>query len=76
MDLTVAPNPFFWSADAVRSFYATLSDAPVARVVLGELVCSKRLPFWQDEIPQAVDSLQAGRQAGGLDLACADHAEA
>lgn len=60
MDLTVAPNPFFWSADAVRSFYATLSDAPVARVVLGELVCSKRLPFWQDEIPQAVDSLQAG----------------
>ncbi|PZX42039.1 collagenase-like PrtC family protease [Roseinatronobacter thiooxidans] len=60
MDLTVAPNPFFWSADAVRSFYATLSDAPVARVVLGELVCSKRLPFWQDEIPLAVDSLQAG----------------
>jgi collagenase-like PrtC family protease len=60
MDLTVAPNPFFWSADAVRSFYATLCDAPVARVVLGELVCSKRLPFWQDEIPQAVESLQAG----------------
>lgn len=60
MDLTVAPNPFFWRADAVRSFYAVLANAPVARVVLGELVCSKRLPFWQDEIPQAVASLQAG----------------
>ncbi|ATX67751.1 ubiquinone anaerobic biosynthesis protein UbiV [Roseinatronobacter bogoriensis] len=60
MDLTVAPNPFFWNAEAVRCFYAGLADAPVARVVLGELVCSKRLPFWQDEIPQAIAALQAG----------------
>ncbi|MDD7972318.1 ubiquinone anaerobic biosynthesis protein UbiV [Roseinatronobacter alkalisoli] len=60
MDLTVAPNPFFWNADTVRSFYSTLACAPVARVVLGELVCSKRLPFWQGEIPQAIDNLQAG----------------
>lgn len=59
MDLSVAPNPFFWNATAVRDFYAQLAGAPVARVVLGELVCSKRLPFWQDEIPQAIETLQA-----------------
>ena len=60
MDLTIAPNPFFWNAEAVRRFYGGLSDAPVARVVIGELVCSKRLPFWQGEIPRAIEALQAG----------------
>ncbi len=59
MDLTVGPNPFFWSVEAVRDFYACLARAPVARVVLGELVCSKRLPFWQDEIPGAIETLRA-----------------
>ena len=59
MDLTVGPNFFFWDAAAVREFYACVTAAPVARVVLGEVVCSKRLPFWQDEIPQAVEILLA-----------------
>lgn len=59
MDLTVGPNFFFWQAEAVRAFYAGLAQSPVARVVLGELVCSKRLPFWQDEIPGAVETLLA-----------------
>ncbi len=59
MDLTVGPNFFFWPAEAVRGFYAMLADAPVSRVVLGELVCSKRLPFWQGEIPGAVETLLA-----------------
>lgn len=59
MDLTVGPNPFFWSADSVRGFHARLAQAPVARVAVGEWVCSKRLPFWQDEIPQAVETLRA-----------------
>lgn len=70
MDLTVGPNAFFWSAEAVRSFYAGLADAPVARVVIGEWVCSKRLPFWQDEIPQAVETLQAaGKEVAVTSLA-------
>ncbi len=60
MDLTVGANQFFWNAETVRSFYTDLSTAPVSRVVLGELVCSKRLPFWQDEIPGAVETLQDG----------------
>lgn len=70
MDLTIAPNPFFWSAESVRRFYAGLAEAPVARVVIGELVCSKRLPFWQSEIPQAVELLQAaGKQVALTSLA-------
>ena len=70
MDLTVGPNAFFWSAQSVRAFYAALAAAPVARVVIGEWVCSKRLPFWQQEIPQAIETLQnAGKQVAITSLA-------
>ena len=70
MDLTVGPNFFFWQAEAVRAFYAGLAQSPVARVVLGELVCSKRLPFWQDEIPGAVETLlAAGKEVAVTSLA-------
>lgn len=70
MDLTVGPNQFFWKAETVRSFYQELATAPVARVVLGELVCSKRLPFWQDEIPGAVETLlRAGKDVAITSLA-------
>jgi collagenase-like PrtC family protease len=70
MDLTVGPNAFFWTAEAVRASYAALADAPVARVVIGEWVCSKRLPFWQDEIPGAVAALQAaGKEVALTSLA-------
>lgn len=70
MDLTVGPNPFFWDAEGLRRFYADLAGAPVARVVLGELVCSKRLPFWQDEIPAAVEVLaRAGKAVAITSLA-------
>lgn len=70
MDLTVGPNPFFWSADKVRAFYASLAGTPAARVVLGEVVCSKRLPFWQSEIPLAVETLlAAGKQVAVSSLA-------
>jgi collagenase-like PrtC family protease len=70
MDLTVGPNFFFWQAEAVRAFYASVAETPVARVVLGELVCSKRLPFWQDEIPGAVETLlAAGKEVAVTSLA-------
>ena len=58
MDLTIGPNAFFWTAEAVRAFYRAVAASPVSRVVVGEWVCSKRLPFWQDEIPGAVEALQ------------------
>lgn len=66
MELTVGPNQFFWSADRWAALYNDLADAPVNRVVLGELVCSKRLPFYQDRIPDAVSTLQAAGKSVAL----------
>lgn len=57
MELTVGPNPFFWSSKRWAALYTDLASAPVDRVVLGELVCSKRLPFYQDRIPEAISTL-------------------
>lgn len=58
MQLTVGPNQFFWAADAWAGFYRQIANAPVDRVVLGEQVCSKRLPFFQKHIPDAIEVLQ------------------
>lgn len=70
MDLTIGPNQFFWPAATVRDFYRDMAATPAARVVLGELVCSKRLPFWQDEIPGAIEALQAaGKEVAVTTLA-------
>ena len=63
MDLTIGPIAFFWSADRVRDFYRMVAESPARRVTIGEAVCSKRLPFWQQEIPGAIDILlAAGKQ--------------
>lgn len=70
MDLTVGPNQFFWAADRWSEFYDDLANAPVSRVVLGELICSKRLPFYQDRIPEAVTTLiEAGKEVALTSLA-------
>jgi collagenase-like PrtC family protease len=70
MDLTVGPNHFFWDAATVRGFYRGLAAGPVSRVVLGEVVCSKRLPFWQDEIAPAAEGLiAAGKDVAITSLA-------
>lgn len=70
MDLTAGPIAFFWQAETVREFYRALAGTPVARVVIGEWVCSKRLPFWQGEIPAAVETLrEAGKEVALSTLA-------
>ncbi len=70
MELAVGPNQFFWKSDDWSGFYAGLAKAPVDRVVLGELVCSKRLPFYQDRIPEAISTLQeSGKQVAMTSLA-------
>lgn len=70
MDLTVGPIPFFWDTSVVLQFYRELARTPVARVVVGEWVCSKRLPFWQDAIPPALEQLQgAGKDVALTTLA-------
>ncbi|WIY25560.1 ubiquinone anaerobic biosynthesis protein UbiV [Parasedimentitalea psychrophila] len=70
MDLTVGPNQFFWSADRWTEFYDDLAASKVDRVVLGELVCSKRLPFFQERIPDAISTLiDAGKEVALTSLA-------
>ncbi len=70
MDLTIGPLAFFWTAPQVADFYRRLAATPARRVVIGEWVCSKRLPFWQHEIPGAVEALlAAGKEVALTTLA-------
>lgn len=63
MELTIGPIAFFWTAEQVREFYRMIAGSAAQRVVIGEWVCSKRLPFWQNEIPGAVEVLmEAGKE--------------
>lgn len=69
--LTLGPLLFNWTAEAWSDFYARIADeAEVERVVLGEVVCSKRLPFYAERIPAAIDRLTgAGKTVALASLA-------
>lgn len=59
--LTLGPVLFNWPVDQWRDFYARIADeAPVDRVCIGEIVCSKRLPFIADAMGEVVERLHAG----------------
>ncbi|MEK0081982.1 ubiquinone anaerobic biosynthesis protein UbiV [Benzoatithermus flavus] len=58
--LTLGPVLFHWPAAALRDFYFRIADeAPVETVHLGEVVCSKRLPFFAPHLPEVIERLQA-----------------
>ncbi|PRY26505.1 collagenase-like PrtC family protease [Aliiruegeria haliotis] len=59
--LTIGPNQYFWSAKKKIDFYNRIADeAPVDTVYLGEVVCSKRQPFFDDHLPEVAERLQRG----------------
>jgi O2-independent ubiquinone biosynthesis protein UbiV len=59
--LTLGPLLFHWPVGRWSDFYARIADeAPVDRVCIGEVVCSKRLPFYADRAPAAIERLQRG----------------
>jgi collagenase-like PrtC family protease len=59
-ELTLGPVLFHWPAETLRDFYFRIADeAPVATVHLGEVVCSKRLPFFAPHLPEVIERLQA-----------------
>lgn len=61
MKLTAGPLLFNWPVDRWRDFYARLADeAPVDRVVIGETVCSKRAPFYEEFIAPTAERLARG----------------
>ena len=63
-ELTLGPVLFNWAPEVWRDFYFRIADeAPVETVVIGEVVCSKRTPFFAEHIPAVIERLQgAGKQ--------------
>ena len=58
MELALGPLLFNWSAERIERFYAEIADEPVFdRVYLGEVVCSKRMPFLEPALVRSADRL-------------------
>ena len=58
--LTLGPVLFHWQPEAWRDFYYCIADeADVDTVCVGEVVCSKRMPFLTPLIPEVVARLTA-----------------
>lgn len=62
--LTLGPLFYHWPAEKRRDFYFRIADeAPVDCVYLGEVVCSKRVKFYSDDLPLIIERLiKAGKQ--------------
>lgn len=59
MKLTLGPVFFNWPPDVWRDFYFRIADeAPLDTVVVGEVVCSKRMPFFAATMPEVIDRLE------------------
>lgn len=57
--LTLGPIAYHWPADKRRDFYARIADeAPVDEVYLGEVICSKRAPFHEPDLPATIERLE------------------
>ncbi|MGM0583644.1 MAG: ubiquinone anaerobic biosynthesis protein UbiV [Pseudomonadota bacterium] len=71
MELTLGPLAYHWPAERQRDFYARIADeAPVSTVVLGEVICSKRAPFFERELPEVIERLErAGKRVVVASLA-------
>ena len=63
-NLTIGPLLFHWPAARRRDFYARIADeAPVDCVYLGEVVCSKRLAWYEKDLPDIAARLRrAGKE--------------
>ena len=61
MQLSLGPVLYNWAPERWRDFYFRIADeAPVDVVSVGEIVCSKRSPFFAGHIPAVVERLQKG----------------
>ncbi len=64
LQLTLGPVLFNWAPERWRDFYFRIADeAPVDVVSIGEIVCSKRAPFFAPHLAPVAERLQAaGKQ--------------
>lgn len=59
LKLALGPIPFHWPAERKLDFYARIADeAPLDTVYLGEMLCSKRTPFFDEHILDVAGRLQ------------------
>jgi collagenase-like PrtC family protease len=59
--IALGPLLYHWQPDRFRDFYAQIADeAPVDTVCIGEVVCSRRMPFIADLIGPAIERLERG----------------
>ncbi|TCP62915.1 collagenase-like PrtC family protease [Rhodovulum bhavnagarense] len=63
-ELTLGPNLFHWPAQQKLDFYNRIADeSPVGTVYLGEVICSKRTPFFEKELDSVAERLErAGKK--------------
>ncbi len=60
MKITLGPVLFNWPAEKWRDFHFRMADeADVDVVHLGEVVCAKRLPFFEPYLPEVAERLMA-----------------
>jgi len=58
--LTLGPVLFNWEAGRWRDFYFRIADeAPVDTVCIGEVICSKRAPFFEPHYEAVIERLTA-----------------
>jgi len=71
MKLTLGPVLYNWPPEAWRDFYFRIADeAPVDTVAVGEVVCSKRTPFFDDHVAAVIERLAgAGKKVLASSLA-------
>lgn len=59
MNITLGPVLYNWPTPEWIDFYARIADeAPVDRVILGEVICSKRTPFRAEAMADAAERLE------------------
>lgn len=69
--LTLGPILFHWSAERKLDFYARIADeAPIDTVYLGEVICSKRTPFFEQHYPEVIERLERGGKKVVLSSLC------
>ena len=56
--LTIGPVQFHWNPEQWKNFYRGIAGAPVDIVYIGEVVCSKRAPFYEPLYGEIADMLQ------------------
>nr|VFK31784.1 MAG: Collagenase-like protease, PrtC family [Candidatus Kentron sp. MB]VFK34077.1 MAG: Collagenase-like protease, PrtC family [Candidatus Kentron sp. MB]VFK76575.1 MAG: Collagenase-like protease, PrtC family [Candidatus Kentron sp. MB] len=70
MKLSLAPIPYFWSADTIRGFYQAAAQWPVDVIYLGETVCGKRRSLsFEDWMEIGEELTESGKEVALSSLA-------